>query len=499
MSTLIAEPTTSPAFAGVLSPFAHVEQLFAAQRAHRWTMAQTNVEQRQRRLLRFKAAINAQREALYQAFYADYGKPQVEVDLLEIMPVLAEIDNAVAGLERWMRPRSVAAPLLLIGSRNEIRMEPRGVVLVLGPYNYPLLLLLTPIVAAVAAGNCVIARPSEKVPNVARVMGAIIAAAFPPEEVALVGGEIELADALLNLPFDHFFFTGSGAVGRKVMHAAAEHLASVTLELGGKSPAFVDQTADLSRVVERLVWGKTINAGQTCVAPDYVLVHESRHDAFIDAARAAITRFYGPTPAAQLRNPDLTQMIDDRAFTRLSRSLDAAIRAGAVVGAGGVTDPAQRKIAPTLLTNVAADNPIMADEIFGPILPVLSYRSLDQALALVNSKDKPLALYIFSQDVATVERILHSTTSGGAVVNDTVIHLGNPYLPFGGTGPSGTGSYHGEYGFRAFSHERAVLRQSNLGAMRMLYPPYTTRSHLVMKLAHSLLYGVLPALRRVFR
>ena len=497
MITSLAEPTTS--FTSLPPAFSGIEQLFAAQRANRWAMAQTTAPERQQRLLRFKAAINAHRSALHQAFQADYGKPQVEVDLVEILPVLSEIDHAVAELERWMRPRAVAAPLMLVGSHSEIRMEPRGVVLILGPYNYPLLLLLTPIVAAVAAGNCVIARPSEKVPNVARVMGTIIAAAFPPQEVALVAGDIDQADALLKLPFDHFFFTGSGAVGRKVMHAAAEHLSSVTLELGGKSPAFIDQTADLGRVVERLVWGKTINAGQTCVAPDYVLVHESRRDAFIEAAKTAITRFYGANPAAQLRNPDLTQMIDDRAFLRLSGTLQAAIADGAVVAAGGVADPAQRKIAPTLLTNVAFDNSIMADEIFGPILPVLAYKTLDEALALVNSKDKPMALYIFSQDEGTIERILQSTTSGGAVVNDTLIHLGNPNLPFGGTGPSGTGSYHGEYGFRAFSHERAVLRQGNLSTMRLLYPPYTGRSRLILKLAHNLLYGILPALRRVFR
>lgn len=478
---------------------ADMQRLFAAQRAQRWAVAQTSAEQRQRRLLRFKAAINAHRSAFYRAFQQDYGKPQAEVELFELLPVIAEIDHAVAELARWMRPRSVATPLMLIGTHSEIRPEPKGVVLILGPFNYPVLLLFSPIVAAVAAGNCVIARPSEKVPNIARVMGQVITAAFPANEVALVPGEVEVADALLKLPFDHFFFTGSGTVGRKVMHAAAEQLASVTLELGGKSPAVVDQSADLATVVERLMWGKLINTGQTCVAPDYALVHESQLPLFLAEANAAITKFYGPTPAMQLQSADLTQLIDERAFTRLTELLAAAIAAGATVAAGGSADPVQRKIAPTLLTNVTPDNPIMAEEIFGPILPVLTYQHIDQALDVVNANDTPLSLYIFSRDEAAIQRILRGTRAGGTVVNDTVIHLGNPNLPFGGSGPSGMGSYHGEYGFRAFSHERAVLRQGHVGALALLYPPYTARTRGMLYAVRTMLYGVLPALRRVFR
>ncbi|MBC8160559.1 MAG: aldehyde dehydrogenase family protein [Roseiflexaceae bacterium] len=477
----------------------NITALFATQRALRWAMAQTSPAERRHRLLRLKAALVHHRPALYRAFAADYGKPQVEVELTEIMPVLSEIDHAVAQLARWMRPRAAATPLLLAGSRSEVRCEPKGVVLILGPFNYPLLLLLSPLVAAIAAGNCAILRPSEKVPQVARVIGELIAAAFPPEEVALVVGEVDLAEALLDLPFDHIFFTGSGAVGRKVMRAAAQQLASVTLELGGKSPAIVDASANLSAVVKRLIWGKMTNAGQTCVAPDYVLVHASRLDAFIAEAQRAIIGFYGPDPVAQLASPDLAQVIDQAAFARLTRLLERAVAAGASVAAGGVADQDRRKIAPTLLCNVTADNPIMAEEIFGPLLPVLAYHDLTEALTLVNGHDKPLALYIFSQDEQAIAHILAHTSAGGTVVNDTLIHLGNPNLPFGGTGPSGMGSYHGEYGFRAFSHERAVMRQARISLLPLLYPPYTPVARGIGQLVSGLITVVLPAVQRVFR
>ncbi|KAB8144438.1 aldehyde dehydrogenase family protein [Chloroflexia bacterium SDU3-3] len=490
---------STPARTGMLLPTptaAELQRLFQAQRQHRWAMAQTSPRERAERLQALRRAIVAHRAALHSAFQADFHKHKLEVDLLEIQPVLAEIDHAVAELGRWVRPRRARTPLLLAQATSEVRYEPKGVVLILGPWNYPVLLLLAPLVAAVAAGNCAILRPSEKVPRVALVLSRIIAEAFSQREVALVGGDVSAADALLRLPFDHFFFTGSTAVGKKVMQAAAQHMASVTLELGGKSPAIIDQTADLQLAAERVVWGKLINAGQTCVAPDYALVHESRYAAFLDVARATVARFYGRSAQARMQTAELPQIIDERAFERLVRMLRASCERGARVVLGGGHDAATRIIEPTLLADVAPDSPIMAEEIFGPILPVLPYRSLDDALALVNAREKPLALYIFSQSERAVEQVLRRTTAGGTVVNGTVVHLANPHLPFGGVGASGLGSYHGEHGFRAFSHERAVLRQSRRSFLPMFYPPYTARKIFRLRLAELFLYRIKPALRR---
>ena len=497
--------STDVATLSMLSAVAHAEPapndvraLFVAQRANRWTMAQTSAAERRARLLQFKAAILAQRPALFRAFAADFGKPAVEVETLEIQPVLAEIDMAVASLEGWMRPKPVATPLLLFRARSEVRAEPKGLVLIMGPWNYPLLLLLSPLVSAVAAGNCAIIRPSEKVPHVVAAIGQIVAAVFPANEVALVGGEIAVAEALLELPFDHFFYTGGGPVGRKVMQAAAAHLASVTLELGGKSPAIIDLTANMAQAAERIVWGKFINAGQTCVAPDYVLVHESQANAFVAAAKRVIARFYGPDEQARLHNADLAQIIDMRAFSRLTNLRDAAIAAGAQVAVGGQASAERRVIGPTLLTNVAPDNPIMAEEIFGPLLPILTYRTLDEALALIDAKDKPLALYIFSQNRPTIARILRQTTAGGTLINSTIMHLGNFSLPFGGVGPSGSGNYHGEFGFRAFSHERAVLTQLQPSLLSLYFPPYTRATQAIVRLTTNVLYRVLPRLRKLW-
>jgi aldehyde dehydrogenase (NAD+) len=373
---------------------------------------------------------------LYDGVRADFRKSAAEFEITEIQIVLGEISHAIRHLRRWMRPRRVPTPPLLKGTTGRVRCEPRGQVLILAPWNYPFQLLFGPLVSAVAAGNVAIVRPSEKVPATAAAMARILADAFPEDEVAMVAGGIETADALLELPFDHIFFTGSTAVGRKVMHAAAEHLASVTLELGGKSPAIVDRSADVGQAAERIVWGKMVNAGQTCVAPDYVLVHEADAPAFLAAARDTVGRFYAD----------------------------------------------ERYIAPTVLSNVRADAPVMREEIFGPILPVLTVRSTDEALAFVNARPKPLALYLFSRDGGTTERVLRGTTAGGTIVNHVICHLANPDLPFGGVGESGQGSYHGLAGFRAFSHERAVLHAGRWSLAPLYYPPYGPRMRRIANL-----------------
>ncbi len=459
-----------------------LEQVFAAQRANRWQLATSGADARIVRLLRLREAIVARREQLAAAVHADFRKHAAEFELTELHPTLAELDHAIDHLETWMAPEVAPTPLVLLGTRSEVRREAKGLVLILAPWNYPFFLLMTPLIAAIAAGNAVVLKPSNKTPHVARVLADLIAAAFPSDEVALFTGGGDLGDRLLALPFDHIFFTGGATIGRRVMTAAAKHLATVTLELGGKSPAIVDASADLEASAKRIVWGKFINAGQTCVAPDHVLVHASLHDRFLAAASAAIVSAYGPTPESRRRSPDFARLIDDRAHDRLVGQLAASVAAGARVVLGGEHDARERYLAPTLLADVTPDMPIMADEIFGPILPVLRYHDTDDAIAQVHSRDKPLALYIFAEDRAVVDALLARTTAGGTVINNTIIHLANPDLPFGGVGASGMGRYHGRWGFDELSHLRGVLRQRGPAGSTLLYPPYdSARSKLAAR------------------
>ncbi|HEU4881397.1 MAG TPA: aldehyde dehydrogenase family protein [Longimicrobium sp.] len=472
MSDLLTDLTIfTPARNDDAEQIARARRVFEVQRAARWRVAQSGAAERIARLRRLRTAILAHRQALYEGVWADFRKSAPEFEITEMQIVLGEIAHTIKHLRRWMRPRRVPTPPLLTGTAGRVRYEPRGQVLILAPWNYPFQLLFGPLVAAVAAGNVAIVRPSEKVPATAAAMAAIVAEAFPEDEVALVAGGIETADALLELPFDHIFFTGSTAVGRKVMHAAAEHLASVTLELGGKSPAIVDRSADVPQAAERIVWGKMVNAGQTCVAPDYVLVHQADAPAFLAAARDTVARFYGNGDAART-SEDFARIVDPRAFQRLADALRETIAGGARVEAGGDTDAETRYIAPTVLSEVRPDAPVMREEIFGPILPVLAVKSTDEAMAFVNARPKPLALYLFSRDGALTERVIRGTTAGGTIVNHVICHLANPDLPFGGVGESGQGSYHGHAGFRAFSHERAVLFAGRWSLAPLYYPPY---------------------------
>ena len=373
-------------------------------------------------------------------------------------------------------------PLTLFGSKAEVRYEPKGVVLIMAPWNYPFNLTMGPLIGALAAGNRAIVRPSEKAPATRDVMMRMIADAFDPSDVACVGGEVETAQALLKLPFDHIFYTGSTKIGKLVMAAAAEHLSSVTLELGGKSPCIVADDADVARAAGRIAWGKYVNAGQTCVAPDYVLVHASLERPFLDKLAADVRKMYGKTASSIAATPDFCRMIDDGAFDRVDGAMRESVAAGAHVEEGGQSERAERYIAPTVLSGVTFESPIMREEIFGPVLPVLRYHDLDDALAEINERPKPLALYAFSEKTATAERIIDGTSSGGALVNDTLLHLANPSLPFGGVGESGIGNYHGIFGFRTFSHERAVMRQTKSSLAPLLAAPYGKITGVMMKL-----------------
>jgi aldehyde dehydrogenase (NAD+) len=460
--------------------------VFHAQREAHRREGTPPLEHRRERLRRLERAIRSRSREIERALAADFGKPPAETRLTEVFIAVSEIAHARRNLARWMRPRRVATGLLAATSRAEIRREPRGACLILSPWNYPFQLAIVPLASAMAAGNRVVLKPSELAPQTSAFLAAFVADLFPPEEVAVIEGDAATARALVELPFDHVFFTGSTAVGKLVMAAAAKNLASVTLELGGKSPAIVDANADVAGAARRLSWGKFLNAGQTCVAPDYVLAHASIAGELARKISDGIGSMYGPDPA---RSPDYCRIIDARHFERLARFLDESVAAGATIAAGGGRDPAERFIAPTVLTGVRPDMAIMREEIFGPVLPIIAYQSDDEARAIVRSLPHPLALYLFSRRKAWIEDMIAALPSGDAVVNDAVAHYANPRLPFGGVGASGMGHAHGEAGFVSFSHERTVLRQPRATIIGLLYPPYTRRVSALISAATRFLAG----------
>lgn len=460
-----------------------IKQIFENQKANRWKVTRSSADERIAKLKKLREAIFARREELQKAVYEDFSKNPGEVDLTEIYPTIAEINHSLHHLRSWMKPQHVKTPLVLFGTSSEVRYEPKGVVLILSPWNYPFQLAMAPVVAAIAAGNCIVLKPSAKTPATARFLKKLLSSLFPEDEVAVIEGDHAVADALLDLPFDHIFFTGSPGIGKKVMAAAAKYLAPVTLELGGKSPVIVDETANVRKAAERIMWGKFINAGQTCVAPDYLLIHESQEENFIHEAKSVIESRYGGSDQAQEESSDFCRLVSEGHLQGLRKVLEEAVQSGARIETGGKINPGKRYLSPTLLSQVKDDSPIMKEEIFGPILPILSFRSLDEAIGMIRSREKPLALYIFSESKKNTEEILKSTTAGGTCINTLLIHLANSELPFGGVGQSGMGNYHGFFGFRTFSHERAVLRQGKLDVLKSFYPPYTKRVRKMIQMA----------------
>lgn len=457
----------------------NLQALFDVQTAHRWTMSQSTSSERKKMLLALKKVIIERREEIKAAMYADFKKPYAESELTEIHTAIDEINFAVKKLSKWMRPKKVRTPLALLGSKSFIKYEAKGVVLILAPWNYPFSLLINPLVAAIAAGNCVIARPSEKTPHTAKILESVIGSVFPEKVAKVVIGEIDQAEKLLELPFDHIFFTGSTEVGKKVMAAAAKNLIPVTLELGGKSPVIIDRDVNLEDCAEKLFWGKFMNGGQTCVAPDYVFIPEELKTQFIDLFKKQIEKRFGETSSDRLKTPDFARIVDSRAYTRLAGKIKDERKL-----LEDLPQADERFIPPTLLTDVTPNSPIMEDEIFGPILPLMTYTKLDTVIEHIRSHTKPLALYVFSKNKKMIKNVLMSTTSGGAVINHVILHLANPHLPFGGVGHSGMGNYHGEFGFKTFSHERAVLKQGRFSLINLYFPPYTTA---MSKLAFRLL------------
>jgi aldehyde dehydrogenase (NAD+) len=452
--------------------------LFNIQLLNRWAISSSQVNTRIAKLKKLKLEILRRREDIKLAIYNDFKKPYAESELTEIHPVLDEINFAIKNLKKWMKPKRVSTPITLIGSRSFLTYEAKGVVLILAPWNYPFSLLLNPMVAAIASGNCIMARPSEKTPHTSLILKEIIDSQFHPNEVVVVLGEIEVAEKLLELPFDHIFFTGSTSVGKKVMAAAAKNLTSVTLELGGKSPVIIDHEVDLELTVSRIVWGKFINCGQTCVAPDYVYIPENLKSQFLSLLTKQIKKNYGETSLDRLKNTDFARIIDSGSFKRLNEMIKSENN---IINDNSFAD--QNYLPPTIF-EVTQDSPIMKEEIFGPILPVLTYQNIEEVLETIRNGPKPLALYIFSKRKSFIKNILAKTTSGGAVVNHVVLHLANPHLPFGGVGTSGLGSYHGHFGFKTFSHEKSLLIQGRWSLIGYYFPPYTS---VLSKIAFRLL------------
>ncbi len=408
-------------------------------------------------------ALVTREAALLEALRLDLGKPACESYASEIGWVLGDIRHALRNLARWTRPRRRHVPPGLQPARGRVVPQPYGVVLVIGPWNYPLGLIASPLVAALAAGNCVCLKPSEHAPHVAAEMARLAGTVFPADLVHVVQGGPETADALVRAPFDKIFFTGSTAVGRQVLTAAAANLTPVTLELGGKSPCIVCDDTDLARAARRIVWGKFLNAGQTCVAPDHVWVAAERRDELIAALVQTVRAFYGPDPRA---SPDYGRIVNARHLRRLTGYLGD----GRVI-CGGESDAADRYLAPTVMTDVPLTSPLMQEEIFGPILPVVTYASLNDVFAELRARPAPLALYAFTDSRAVRARILRETVSGGVCFNDTISHILARELPFGGVGASGMGAYHGQAGFDCFSHSRSVLTRSLRFDPGMVYPP----------------------------
>jgi aldehyde dehydrogenase (NAD+) len=426
---------------------------------------------------RLERAIAERRDAVLKALASDLGKPPVEA-YFELVAVQQEIQLVRSRLRRWMAPRAVGLPVFLQPGRAEVIREPLGCVLVIGPWNYPFLLSLQPLVSALAAGNTVVLKPSEHAPATSALIADLIDAAFPTTTVQVVQGDGPVAQALLQERFDHIFFTGGERVGRLVMEAAARHLTPVTLELGGKSPAVVLRDADLEVSARRLVWGKCLNAGQTCIAPDYLLVDEAVETPLIERLGERISQCFGDDPLA---SDDLGCLVNQAQFERLHALLEGARSRGQVLF-GGQSDASRRRIAPTLIQVDSLDDPLMHEELFGPLLPVLRVNDLNEAIERINQRPKPLALYLFSKQRDAQQQILERTSSGGVCFNDVVMHVSVPDLPFGGVGNSGMGSYHGEAGFRTFSHERSVLRRPFRLDVPFRYPPYAGKLPLVRRL-----------------
>ena len=453
-----------------------VESMIASQHQFYFSGKTRNAEFRKEMLTKLRDAILENEDAITEALQKDLGKSQFEAYVTEIGFVLSSISQMLKNVDAWMKPESVKTPIHLQPAKSFVVREPYGSVLIIGPFNYPFQLVMEPLVGAIVGGNCAIVKPSESATHTVKIVNKIISETFPPEYIRVVEGEREETSALIHAPFDYIFFTGSVAVGKVVMKAAAERLTPVTLELGGKSPTIVDQTANLVNAAERIVWGKFLNTGQTCVAPDYLLVHHSVKEEFVEILMDTIQRYYGNDAE---ESPDYGRIINNRQFDRLAGIIE---KEWPQIIYGGDFDRSSLFIEPTLLDRVSWDSPSMQDEIFGPVLPILTYDNLGEAIHRVRALPKPLAAYMFTENEQAANYFIESLSFGGGCINDTVSHVGNTNLPFGGVGSSGMNAYHGKESFDVFTHAKSMMQRSTKIPMRLALPPYENKLKLVKPL-----------------
>jgi len=450
-----------------------LDQVFIAQKKQAIIMRQSTTVQRIALLNKILDWIKTHMEDINRAIHADYKKPYPEISLTEVYPVTSEIKHTIKHLEGWMKPKKVHTPITMLGSDSYIHYEPKGTCLIISPWNYPFSLAIGPLISALAAGCTAMIKPSEMTPHTSALIRRLVEETFDKSQVAVFEGDVEVAQKLLAKPFDHIFFTGSPAVGKIIMKAAAEHLSSVTLELGGKSPVIIDSKTDLKDAAEKIVMTKLLNCGQTCVAPDYVLVHSSIKDNFLNELKENIRKMYDPKDKGVEKSKDYARIVNVKHLKRIKNLLADAEMKGAQIFQGGYVNEEDNFFEPTIITGLSEEMEIMQEEIFGPVLPVISFSDLEEAINYINLKPKPLALYVFSKDSDTIKRVFRETSSGAALANDCAIHFLQNELPFGGVNNSGIGKAHGHFGFLTFSNEKAVMKQRiGMTATKPIYPPY---------------------------
>ncbi len=460
---------------------ADISGLFQKQNAYRLQMAQTTAKERQKMLQKLIDAVGSTwRQRIQESMSADFGKPIMETDITEIFATVSELKHTKRNLRHWIQQRSVSVPLPLIGSSSWVKYEPKGSTLIISPWNFPVLLTIGPLASAIAAGCTAILKPSELTPHTSDVIEQMIHELFPPEQVAVVQGGVETSTELLAQPFDHIFFTGSPQVGKIVMAAAAKHLTSVTLELGGKSPTIIDETANLQSAARRVAWAKLFNAGQVCIAPDYVLVHESVKNKFVQLLQQEMQRQYGEQPVG---TPFYTDLVSEKHLKRTVQLVERSLEQGGTLVSGGNAACKGRSYPPTVILEPKLDSPVMQEEIFAPVLPIIGYTNLYEAVQLIQEYEKPLALYIFSSSRKNIRYVTDHTSAGTTAINHCAVQFFNAHLPFGGVRYSGQGKGHGHYGFLEFSNARSVLRQHTISITDILGGPYAKWKHRLLELS----------------
>jgi aldehyde dehydrogenase (NAD+) len=452
-----------------------ISEVFQKQKARSLSLRKESIHDRKKLLKGFEKHLLKNRSRIEEEIHKDFKKPVSEIDISELYPVLSSLRHTVSNLADWSAPVKIDAPSTYLGTRSEVCYEPKGTCLIIAPWNFPFNLCLGPLISCLAAGNTAIVKPSEMTPHTARLVKELLQEYFELDRVFVVEGDQEISSHLLSLPFDHIFFTGSPGVGKIVMKAAAENLSSVTLELGGKSPCIIDSTANLKDAARRIAFGKFLNNGQTCIAPDYLLVEESVQSRLIDLIKRETQELFGQGGEVAESSSNYGRIVNRKHFDRLNKMLTEAVDRGAKIVWGGITNQSTHFFQPTILTQVPMDAKIMEEEIFGPVLPILTYKNRDEVIGLINSKPKPLALYVFTGKKSFYEDVLSSTSSGTSCVNDCVVQFTHPNLPFGGVNNSGIGKAHGKYGFQAFSNEKPVLKQKPGTAVAyFLHPPHNS-------------------------